>query len=312
MIRHAAAVALALCLSPSWLCAQSTNLTVNAASVDIHKYPSIASPVIGKAPRGARLEVTRELGSWVKVSWPDGEGGAGYVHRNMGKLAPSAENSAGYVRQSVETVACMCARGANSGSGFTSTPRGREPASLTTPNVRVKQPGAAERLASASPVYVAPPSHIVGLGGRMGGSALAFGATARAWSGSRSRVGIQLEVSRAAFTGVAAPGRLTSIQLAPSLLYSFRDLVTDYVWVRPYVGAGANLSRSTLSGAPGGDFVSDKSLGFQTFGGVEVTLPNVPRFALSADIGYDWSRTPVPGFDVGGMGFSLSGHWYVK
>lgn len=313
MLRLAAAVAVALSLSASWLFAQSTSLTVNAASVNIHKYPSIASPVIGKAPRGATLEVMRELGSWVKVPWPDGEGGAGYVHLKMGLLAPSAERGAGYVRQSVKSTARRCTRDPNLRTGLTSTPRGRESASPMTTGVRAGQTGAAERRASAQPLYITPPPHIVGLGGRMDGSALGFGATVRAWSWSGNRVGIQLEASRLALSSAVGPGRLTSLQLAPSVLRSFRDRITDYVWVRPYVGAGATFSRSTLRGTPGAsDVAAHTSLGFQTFGGGEVTFPTVPRFALSADLGYHWSRTPFAGFEVGGLGFSVSGHWYVK
>jgi hypothetical protein len=313
MMRQAAAAALALCLIPSWLSAQSKSLTVNAASVDVHKYPSIGSPVIGKAPRGARLEVTRELGSWVKILWPDAKDGAGYVHVRMGKLVPPVEDRAGYVQQSVESIARRSTRDPNAGAGRTSTPRGRESAPRTTKSGQAEQTRSAERLASAQAVYIATPSHIVGLGGRMGGSALGFGATARAWPWSRNRLGIQLEVSRTALTSTVAPGRLTSIQLAPSLLHSLKDRVSDYVWVRPYVGAGASFSRSIFSGASDiGGSVADKSLGFQAFGGGELTFPNVPRFALSADLGYQWARTPFTGFEVGALRFSVSGHWYVK
>ena len=35
--------------------------------------------MIGKAPRGTELVVTREVGDWVKVSWPAAADGAGYV-----------------------------------------------------------------------------------------------------------------------------------------------------------------------------------------------------------------------------------------
>ena len=70
MIRLAAAVAVVVCLSPAWLCAQTAVLTVKTTSADVYKSPSTGSPVIGHAPRGTVLAVTRELGSWVKVSWP--------------------------------------------------------------------------------------------------------------------------------------------------------------------------------------------------------------------------------------------------
>ena len=39
----------------------------------------------------------------------------------------------------------------------------------------------------------------------------------------------------------------TSFQVAPSFLYALPDKLTDYVWMRPYVGAGMIAYRSTLS-----------------------------------------------------------------
>src|SRR5687767_15609939 len=86
MIRHVAAVAIVIVLSPAWLHAQVTELTVNTASANVHKGPSIGSPVIGKAPRGAVLEVTRELGDWVKVDWPSAPDSAGYIRLTAGSI----------------------------------------------------------------------------------------------------------------------------------------------------------------------------------------------------------------------------------
>src|SRR2546423_417612 len=74
MIRQSAAISISVLmaawLSPAWLSAQPLVLTVSAASADIYSSPSTGSPVIGHVLRGTRLEVTRELGSWVKVWWP--------------------------------------------------------------------------------------------------------------------------------------------------------------------------------------------------------------------------------------------------
>src|SRR5439155_586972 len=181
MIRHVAAIAVALCLNASWLCAQSTVFTVNTASADVHKSPSTGGPVIGQAPRGTVLEVTRELGSWIKVVWPEGQDGVGYVHVSMGLIA----------------------------HGFTPVP------SLAG-------------LTSAQPAV-----------------------------------------------GSASP---------------------------PATAARLELT----------DPVSDTRLGFQTFGGGEVTFASAPRFALSADLGYHWRPTSFAGFELGGLGLSVSGHWYVK
>jgi len=288
MIRHASAIAVALCLNASWLCAQSTKFTVSAASADVHKSPSTGGPVIGHAPRGTVLEVTRELGSWVKVAWP-AEDGVGYVHVSMGLIArgstPAPSPPAGFTP---EQSAVESARPPAPAARLAPTELGRPPAPTRTG-------------------YVIPP-HSVGVGGVMTGPSLGFGATARAWSSKR--FGFQLEVSRDAVT--EAPGHLTSSQFTPSLLYSLRDRVTDYLWVRPYLGGGPSLQHQTLNGATATDSVSDTRLGFQVFGGGEVTFPGMPRFAVSADLGYRSRPTSFAGFELGGLGLSMSGHWYIK
>ena len=97
MIRHAAAVAVVMLLSPAWLMAQSTTLTITTASANVHKAPSIGSPVIGQAARGTVLPVTRDLGSWVKVLWPAAEDSVGYVHVSWGSIEPRTI-SIGYAR----------------------------------------------------------------------------------------------------------------------------------------------------------------------------------------------------------------------
>ena len=144
----------------------------------------------------------------------------------------------------------------------------------------------------------------------MGGSTLGFGGSARASVGHP--FGIEVDVSRYAPTSAVAQQRMTSLQFAPSLLYSLPDKLTDYVWLRPYVGAGVTIYRSTLRGTPVGDSVTDNRLGRQVFGGAAVAFSSAPRFTLSADYGYRWPQTPFAGFDLGGRGLSVSGHWYVK
>ena len=67
MIRKAASVVVVLCLSSASLHADATKLTVSATSATVYKSPSVASPVVGHANRGAALDVTREVGDWVKV-----------------------------------------------------------------------------------------------------------------------------------------------------------------------------------------------------------------------------------------------------
>ena len=67
MIRRASAVAIAVVLNATPLFGQSvgtpaSELTVKGASADVHKGPTMASPVIGTARGGTVLDITRNLG----------------------------------------------------------------------------------------------------------------------------------------------------------------------------------------------------------------------------------------------------------
>ena len=285
MIRHAAALVVALCVSTTPLYAQTAKLTVNATSANVHKSPSVGSPVIGKAPRGTALAVTREVGDWVKVSWPAAQDGVGYVRVSAGSIA----------RGDAAPIA---------------TRAGGAPVSSAPTAARVEQgPARPSAPSPARSLYVAP-THRVGFGAQVGGSTMGFGASARAWS--RHRLGLQLEVSRYSLTSPVAVGQTTATDIAPSVLFSMRDNVSDYLWLRPYVGLGAHLGHSTLTGSTPGVALTSNTLGMRVFGGGELTFASLPQFTLSADVGYYRLPTPFVGFEPGGMGFSVSGHWYVK
>ena len=71
MIRRALVLAFALVSAPAMLHAQDVVMTVSVASADVHKGPSTVTPVIGHVPRGTVMPVLRNLGSWVKIEWPD-------------------------------------------------------------------------------------------------------------------------------------------------------------------------------------------------------------------------------------------------
>jgi hypothetical protein len=154
------------------------------------------------------------------------------------------------------------------------------------------------------------PAHLLGFGGRVGGPQFSVGAAARAWS--QQRYGVQVELSRVAPGN--DPGRTTSIQFAPSVIYALHDRVFDYWWLRPYVGAGPSLERRHADGlVPGAsDPLAETSIGFQVFGGGEFTFASLPRFALSGDLGYRRQPTSFAGVDPGGLGLVVSGHWYWK
>jgi opacity protein-like surface antigen len=283
-------VAIAVCLLPSFASAQIAEFTVNVQSAAVRQAPSTGSPLVGQAPRGAVLEVTRDIGAWVKVAWPEAPDGIGYVHQSMGKLSERATRE--------ERLA----------AAFASLP---PPEPVASPELAPARPSASID-ASTRTIYVPPPTHLVGLGGQMSGATPGFGFTSRIWS--RSRFGVQLDLSRSTLTSAASPERVRSTQFAPSVIYSLPDYVSDNVWLRPYFGGGGAFTRSKLSsGTPEvSASVSDSSLGLRAFGGAEVTIPNMPRFAISADVGYQWSPEPFAGFELGGLGFSISGHWYVK
>ena len=107
MIRHAAAVVIVLLLSPSWVTAQGTELTVNTSSASVHKAPSTASPVIGQAARGTRLAVTRNVGDWVKVAWPSAADGVGYVRVSVGSVSNGTVSSGAVATALVEKTAAL-------------------------------------------------------------------------------------------------------------------------------------------------------------------------------------------------------------
>lgn len=301
MIRHAAGVVAALLLVPAWAGAQVQTFTVTEAVAPVHKSPSTGSPVIGTARRGAVLEVTRELGDWVKIAWTAAPDAVGYVHLSAGSVgrgglpAPNTSNTS-----NTGEAPRPAPRSASSGLRTASRP--------TAPAILVAEPDDRPTHAHAdesASMYVTPPTHVLGLGGHVMGSTLGFGATGRAWS--RRQFGLQVDVSRFALTSAVSPARVTTLEIAPSLMYSLPDRVADYFWLRPYVGAGANLTRSSQTG-----FESTNRTGFQAFGGAEITLASMPRFAISADAGYRWKRTPYEGYELGGLGFTLSGHWYLR
>ena len=304
MMRQVAAVALMLVLNPSGLSAQTpaapatvpaAELKINTQAATVYRSPSTGSPVVGTARRGAVLPVTRELGSWVRVSWPEGEDGTGYVHVSAGSLTHSGAVSATRDLNPTSTAPAAMPMMTSDSSAMQPSASTQQPVSTRT-----------------GTVYVPQPTHVVGIGGKLTGSTLGYGISGRAWS--HGRFGAQFDLSRTKMATIGASEQVTMVQFAPSVLYSLPDRMSDYVWVRPYVGAGASINRHTfrLGDANTGLSVSDNAFGFRTFGGGEFTFASMPRFTVSADLGYDWASSPFIGYDFGGFGFGVSGHWYVK
>ena len=93
MTRYAA-VAIVLGLSAAPVYAQGTTFTVTTTAASVHTGPSVGTPVVATLAKGTTLEVTRELGSWVRIPWPAAPGGSGYLHVAWGTLTqrnPAAE-----------------------------------------------------------------------------------------------------------------------------------------------------------------------------------------------------------------------------
>lgn len=299
MIRKAAAVVVVLCLSSASLHADSAKLTVSAASASVYKSPSVGSPVIGQAARGTALEVTREVGDWVKVSWPKAPEGFGYVRANMGQL--SHANTAASARPAASTTA-------RPATAAGSTPA--RPLSASAVATPAQQQPLSRPSAPTPAKVIQPPTHTLGFGGTMGGSTFALGGSARGWS--RSHIGAQLDVSHYSMTSPIEVGTMTATQLAPSVLYAMKDHITDRVWLRPYVGVGAAWSHATLSEVTPGFTTSANTLGARVFVGSEFMFANVPQFGLSLDGGYYHMPDPFVGFEPKGIGAAVSLHWYVK
>jgi len=287
MIRRAAAIALALTLNPAHVRAQDTAFTVTVQSADVYKGPSNVTPVIGHVSRGRVLPISRNLGSWVKIAWPEAPDGFGYVRVTMGRIGPY---DGGPVASAAPKI---------SSAPATTTP---PPPTRPAPPARV-----APRVSST----VMPASHLFGVGG-MVGTMRTFGATARAWSSHR--VGIQVGFTRDAITSADAASRATATQFEPGVVYSLFDHVSDYVWIRPYVGSVVSFRHQTLGSTAPSDVpsISDNGVGFRFFGGSELTFAGAPRFGLSLDVGYRRFPTLFPGFEADPVSVTIAGHWYIK
>jgi len=296
MIRCIALVILALTLNAATLHAQTSVLTVTVQSADVHKGPTTGSPVIGHASRDTALTVARNLGSWAEVLWPESPDGVGYVHLTMGRIGAPGANPPASPRTSSSRPA------ARQGAG---TPaRSPEPVPLTT--TQRTQPG--DRVSPGASQGGSSISHVVGVGG-MVGSMSSWGGTARWWRDKH--VGIQVALTRDAMTSDVAPGRVTSMQIEPGVVYALFDRVPGYVWIRPYVGSAVSFRRQTLKDAVAQP-ISDSGVGYRVFGGTELTFAGVTQFGLSAELGYRRQPTPFAGFEPDRFGVAIVGHWYIK
>jgi hypothetical protein len=299
MTRMRIAIAAAFCLTATTVHAQGTHFTVSAASASVYKAPTNVSPVIGEAKQGATLEVTRDVGSWVKVTWAKAPDGVGYVRKTagtMGSLGPA--------------VAAAPSPGASRAASVAGSPAPAAPGSAPRAATSQTGPGVRTQPAALPAGYVAP-SHRFGVGGQVGGSAVGSGFSARGWSKSQ-KYGVQFDVTHHSMTNDVFFTQMSSTQFGPRVLYAFRDHVSDSTWLRPYAGAGAHVLRVSVTDPLTGVAESDTRMAAQFFGGTELTLSAVPRLGLSADVGYQWYQSPFVGYTLDGMMMTVSAHWYFK
>jgi hypothetical protein len=274
-----------------------TQLTVKATPAEVHKSPTVASTVVGKAQVGTVLDVKRNLGSWIEVPWPGAEGGVAFVHVSAGTIARRTTPAPVRVAAAVEPVS-------------PSSSMSDSPAALADRIIANSQRNA---IPSG---YVQLPRHIVGMGARMNaltpGFGAGFGATMRTWWSNR--LGLQVEVLHSRLGNLQGPGHVTSLQFAPSLTYGLPDAINSSFWLRPYVGGGGSLIRTSVN-RPLSELevsASENGMGIQTFGGGEMTFASMPQFAISAELGYRWSEVSTIGFPQKKVDMSVSAHWYFK
>ena len=292
MVRHLSAAFVVLAAIPATVGAQDTVITVTTAAADVYKSPSTGSPVIGHAARGAQLPVTRELGSWVRVAWPSAPDGVGFVHVSMGRIANG--KPADEVR-------------AAAGDAVKAIPEKTAAVAPPAPSNATVNRQVSSRPRSATPV-----PHLLGVGGgMMAASPMGFGVTARAWRWNR--LGLRMDLSRQS-EGITAGSRVSSLHFEPSAIVMLNDFISNYVWFRPYAGGGIGVRHQTFTTGLTGTSTSasDNSMGYQLFGGTEVTVANAPQLAVSADLIYRSHGSTVDAFNAGGVGLGLSAHWYFR
>ena len=290
MIRRIAAVVLALILNPAFVRAQDNVFTVTVPSADVYKGPSNATPIIGHASRGTALSVSRNLGGWVKVPWPDAADGIGYVRVSMGRIG---EPEAGASAANASPRASSASADGNA------------------PSASASRTSAGQQIAPRGQPRQSEISHIFGIGAVLA-PMNGIGATARAWH--KNHVAIQVGFIRDAVTSGVADGRVTTMGFEPGVAYAPFDRVSDYVWIRPYVGSGVSFVRQTwsLSSPLATPPIGESGMGFRIYGGSEFTFAGMPQLGLSADLGYRHLPAPFAGFKADPLGVSIAGHWYIK
>ncbi|MEQ1758346.1 MAG: SH3 domain-containing protein [Vicinamibacterales bacterium] len=328
----ATASAFVLALSAIPVHAQERVFTVTTSTASVHSGPSTGSPVIGTATSARTLDVTRELGSWVRVAWPGSPNG-GYLHVSWGTLkARSSVASATASAAADDTTTTGSSASASPSPAVPGRAQAAPAASIASTSTTATAPAAlvanssvdaraelAARRAQTQPgarpsqgqaTAVGVVSHVIGIGGRMDAPSTGFAASGRIWSSGA--IGVQLDLGRTTQVIDSFGPRVHQTTIGANAVYSDRTHVRESVMWRPYFGGGVTVHRATLRLSTGVVTASHQSLGYQVFGGSELSFASAPPLALSADLRREWAPSPFPGFNGGGFGVGLSAHWYVR
>src|SRR5262249_43955202 len=151
------------------------------------------------------LAVTRNLGSWVRVAWPDAPDGVGYVHVTMGRIGAPGANPP--LTRIPGQAASAPAPASSPGSA---------PATAATPTALAMRPSTSHPIATRDSFGITPAEHTFGVGGLVG-TMSTYGATTRMWP--NNKLGIQLGFTRDAMTSSFNADRTTSMQFEPGIVY---------------------------------------------------------------------------------------------
>ena len=280
MIRTSIATAVALCLQASAVSAQTQHFTVSTPSASVYKAPTNVSPVIGQATQGATLEVTRDVGSWLKVAWSQAPDGVGYVRKSAGTVSvlgpavtPNAGDGIGGIVAAVRPQRPV--------------PRRRRPVRPRGPRRRLPPDMWRRRTASALAARLAAPRWAPA-------SACADGRRRSAWASSSTSRGIRCR------TTCSSPGCRPRSSGRGCCMRSATACPTA-PGCDPTRAPACTWRATTVTDPATALSMSDTGMAAQLFGGTEVTLAAMPRLGLSADVGYQWYQTPFDGYALDGV-----------
>jgi hypothetical protein len=287
---------------------------VTAARANVRQQPTTASVVVAHVDRDTVLTVEANLGSWLRVELPDAGGRAlGYIHRSVGTLRhdePQKTSPASPATPALEPAAVP--------SAASDVRQPDAPSPMPQANTVAKAQTAAEPVRTLGHPHAEAPARL-GLGGRAGGFTFGIGASIRSWQ--KGPLGFELQLSHYGVgyqdAGLSAQASVGVTQIAPLLLYRFAQSDEDDVVITPYVGGGMNFYRATTSASATGygftekESSSELSKGIVAMGGAEVRFKSAPRLTVRGDLGYYTTAIPF-GMQIGGIAWSVSGHWYVR